>query len=466
MLIEKVKRTIRKYGMLSSGDRVVVAVSGGPDSVCLLGVLRALAREYGLQLHIAHLDHMFRGAGSAADARFVELLAATSGIPATIEAIDVPAYCRVRGLSAQEGAREVRYRFLDRVAGSVGADKVALGHTANDQAETVVMRLVRGAGLEALSGIPPVREKIIRPLLDTTRAEILSYLKKAALDFVTDPTNTQTLYTRNRIRRNVIPELERLNPNAVAALAAGAALLRDESAALEELVAPVIDGLLRRDGESVRIDRRSFLSLFPAVRRRALRTAVASLGSSVSALSLVQTDEAVSFLEQAQSGRALDLPGGLILERSYDDIVVRPRPAIRAFCVPLPVPGTALLPELSLLVDAQVSEGPSPPATVGNYLWQAEFDYAKIALPLCLRSRRDGDRFCPVGMGGRGKKLQDYFVDEKIPRSRRDGIPLLASEADILWVAGLRTDERFLRGPGTKKYLIVTIREHPSGGRR
>ena len=465
MLIEKVKRTIKKYGMLSAGDRVVVAVSGGPDSVCLVSMLCTLAPEYGLQLHIAHLDHMFRGPGSAADARFVEHLAATLGIPATIEATDVPAFCRERGLSAQEGARDVRYRFLSRVADSVGAARTALGHTANDQAETVVMRLVRGAGMEALAGISPVREKIIRPLLEATRTEILSYLKEAALDFVTDPTNEQPVYTRNRIRLNVIPELEQINPNAVNTLAAGAALLRDESAALEELLAPVMAVLLRRQGGSVRLDRRSFLALLPAVRRRALRTAVASLGGTVSEFSLLQTDEAVRFLEETQTGRALDLPGGLLLERSYDDFVVRPRQASRTFRVPLPVPGTVMVPELSLGVDTEVSEGPPVPRAGENYLWQAEFDYAKIALPLCLRSRREGDRFCPAGMGGRSKKLQDYFVDERLSRSRRDEVPLLTTEADILWVVGLRTDERFLPGPGTKKVLRVTIKEEPVKGK-
>ncbi len=457
MLLETVKRTIRKYHLLGRGDRVVVAVSGGPDSVCLLSVLRALAGEYGLSLHVAHLDHQFRGAESAAEARFVADLAAKLGIPATIEAADVPAFCRERGLSKQAGAREVRYDFLSRVANSLGGGKIALGHTANDQAETVIMRLTRGAGMEALAAIPPVRDNIIRPLLDATRQKILAYLKEAGLTFVTDPSNEQPVYTRNRVRLEALPVLEKLNPRIVETLAAEATLLRDDSAVLEGLLASIIAGILKQEEGAVRMDRTKFLSLLPAVRRRALRAAVAAVRETAD-LSLFQTDEAIGFLEEAQTGRMLDLPGGLVLERSYDDFVVRPRSAATQFCVLLAVPGTTPIPDLALLVDTRVTDAPVPVEEGLNYLWQAEFDYAKIALPLALRSRREGDRFCPAGMGGSSKKLQDFLVDEKVPRLERDRVPLLATERDVLWVVGMRADERFIARPDTARNLVVRIR--------
>ncbi len=459
MLIEKVKRTIKSYQMFSRGDRVVVGVSGGPDSVCLVSVLRALAPEYELQLHIAHLDHMFRGAGSAADARFVEELAARLGIPATIEAFDVPAFCRERGLASQEGARLVRYRFLNRVAGSVGAAKISMGHTANDQAETVLMRLLRGAGMTALGAIAPVRKNIIRPLLDVTRTEVLAFLREGGLYFKIDPSNEKPIYTRNRIRLSIIPALEEINPRAVEALAAGATLLRDEAAAMEELLVPVVSGILRRGERSILIDRGRFLALLPALRRHVVRTAIASMDPDASSLSLPGTDEAIAFMEGAQTGRAMELPGCLVLERSYDDFTLSHRPDRRPFCVPLTVPGTTVMPVFSLRVETAVIDGRSSLPAGGNYLWQAEFDYDKIALPLTLRSRREGDRFCPAGMGGRSKKLQDYLVDEKIPRRRRDAVLLLCSGDDILWVVGHRMDERFLPGPGTKRVLVIRVIE-------
>jgi tRNA(Ile)-lysidine synthase len=263
---------------------------------------------------------------------------------------------------------------------------------------------------------------------------------------------------------HVIPELEKINPRAVEALAAGAGLLRDEAAVADAQCEPVLAGVLTSDGGTVRIDRERFLALLPALRRRALRKAAASLGGDLHRFSLIHTEEATSFMEEAQTGRAMELPGGLILERSYGEFVVRPGAELPPFSAALPVPGATLISEVFLSVTAEVDDLPRGQEEKGNYLWQAEFDYAKIALPLLVRNRRDGDRLCPAGMGGRSKKLQDLFVDEKVPFSRRSSIPVLATEHDILWVMGMRTDERFLPGPDTKKVLRVTVTEEPVRG--
>ncbi len=444
--------------MLETGDRVVVAVSGGPDSVCLLGVLRDLAAELGIALHAAHLDHMFRGEESAAEARFVASLCRDIGVPATVEARDVPAYCAGRGLSAQAGAREVRYGFLREVARRSGAQRIALGHTAGDQAETVLMRLIRGAGPAGLAGIPPVRDDIIRPLIEATRPEILAYLVDRKLGYVNDPSNLSPVYTRNRVRRELIPALERFNPRIVETLAAEAALLREENEAAAAQLEPVIGLVLRQDGDRMRIGRTAFNALPAAVRRRILRFALASFAGPGRELSSVQTEESVRFMESAQSGRSLHLPGGLVLSREYDDLVIGPGERDRGFLFPLSVPGVTRVPALGLSVEVRVSgEGASRDRRDENNEWQAQFDYAKIALPLALRSRRRGDRFHPAGMGGRAKKLQDYFVDEKVPRPMRDRVPLLASGDDIVWVVGMRTNERFLAGPGTERVLAVSV---------
>ena len=447
--------------MLSPGDRVIVAVSGGPDSVCLLRALLALAPEYGLTLHIAHLDHRFRGSESAAEAEFVAGLAKKLGIPATIESRDVPAYCAERGLSAQAGAREVRYRFLRQVADSAGANRIALGHTANDEAETLLMRLIRGAGVSGLSAIPPVREDIIRPLIDITRDEILAYLKELGQDFVTDPSNVKPLYTRNRIRQEVLPILERFNPRVVEALAQAAEVLRDEDAAMEESIAPVMAEMVRQEHGAVHIVRTSFSGLLPALQRRVLRKALAlACGDVTAELSSVQTREALGFMANTQTGRSMELPGDLALEREYDSFLIRRFVRGEEFSLLLAVPGLTAFPGAGLEVEALVHDAVTHPGPSDeNYLWQAQFDYDKIALPLYLRSRRSGDWFCPAGMNGLRKKLQDYFVDEKVPRAGRANLPLLATNEDLLWVIGMRTDGRFLPGPGTKKLLIVRVRK-------
>lgn len=460
MLIEKVKDTIKKYGMLDRGDPVIVAVSGGPDSVCLLSVLHTLANDLDLTLHVAHLDHRFRGSESATEATFVAELAKKLGIPASVESRDVPAYCAERGLSAQAGAREVRYAFLQQCAKTARARRIALGHTANDQAETLLMRLVRGAGLSGLSAIPPVRENIIRPLIGITRSEVLSYLKELGQDFVTDPSNEKPVYSRNRVRHEVLPVLERFNPRIIETLATEADLLRDENEAMEAMLSGNMEKVLRRDRETVRIRRDEFNDLLPALRRRVLRKAVElAAGDDAIAHSWIRTGEALGFIAEAQSGRSMELPGGLFLEREYDDLVIRAREREIVFCIPLAVPGETVVPPARLAVETILLDTlPDSGAEEGNYLWQAVFDYDKIPLPLYLRNRRPGDRFCPAGMGGRSKKLQDYFVDEKVPQTRRNSSPLLATEQDVAWIVGMRTDGRFLPGPGTKKVLVVQVR--------
>lgn len=460
MLFSQTKRTIERYNMLSPGDRVIVAVSGGPDSVCLLRVLHALARDLDLTLHVAHLDHRFRGEESAAEARFVEGLAKDLDLSAACESRDVPAYCAERGLSAQAGAREVRYTFLRQIAKASGSQRIALGHTANDQAETLLMRLVRGAGISGLSAIPPVREDIIRPLIGITRDDVLEYLKALGQDFVTDPSNKKPMYTRNRVRHEILPVLERFNPKIINVLATEAVLLRDENEAIETTLPAIMQKVVYAKGKAVLIRREEFNRLLPALRRRVLRKAMELVaGNDTIDHSWLRTGEAIGFMAEAQSGRRMEVPGGLFLEREYDDLVIRAREQEPVFCVPLALPGETVVPAARLAVETVIVDTLPDPGDDGeNYLWQAVFDYDKISLPLYLRNRRSGDRFCPAGMAGKSKKLQDYFVDEKVPQMQRNTAPLLTTEQDVVWIVGMRTDGRFLPGPGSKNMLVVRVR--------
>ncbi len=460
MLLIKIRETIKKYSLLDAGDRVVIAVSGGPDSVCLLSVLQALSAELELSLYIAHLDHMFRGKESADEALFVEGLAKKFNIAATIEKVDVPAFCRERGLSAQAGAREVRYGFLANVAEKVGAARIATGHTATDQAETFLMRLVRGAGVSGLSAIPPKRGNIIRPLIEATREDVLGYLKSAGLEYATDPSNAKPVYTRNRIRSDVLPVLREFNPRVVETLAAEASLLRDEDEAIEAYLNQMMKGMFDQDEGIIAIKRAEFNALPPAFRRRMFRLAAGLLGADSPVLSRVQVDEALCFIAGSQTGRAMRLPQGLRVEREYERFNLSKAQEAERFSHALAVPGTTSLPELGIYIERILSEGvPAWEAEDKNYRWQALFDYDKIGPFLTLRNRRPGDRFCPAGMGGRSKKLQDYLVDEKVPRRKRDAVLLLCSGEDILWVVGFRTDERFLPQADAKRVLVVRVKK-------
>jgi tRNA(Ile)-lysidine synthase len=457
VLTAKIKETIAKYSLLKPGERVVVAVSGGPDSTCLLFALHALSEDLGISLHVAHLDHMFRGKESADEALFVADLAKRLGLPATLGAFDVPAFLRERGLSPQDGARTARYGFLNRVAAESGAGRIATGHTADDQAETFLMRLMRGAGVAGLSSIPPIRENVIRPLLGITRSEVLEYLRSRDLAFVTDSSNAKPLYTRNRVRSELIPLMKRFNPRIVETLAAEAELLRDEDEAVEAHLENLSKTMLTRPEDDIVLERDGFNALPPAFRRRLLRKLIDLAGGESSLLSRDRIDSALSFMASAQSGRRMLLPGGLALVREYDRFVVSAGAAPEGFSHALIVPGGSAAPEAGLWFDAWVAERLPEERETGNYCWQAAFDYDKIGPFLTVRSRRPGDRFLPAGMGGKSKKLQDYFVDAKVPRRKRDAVPLLCSGDDILWVVGLRTDERFLaRGAGN--VLVVRVR--------
>ena len=470
-MLSNVKETITKYSLLTPGDRVVVAVSGGPDSVCLLHVLLLLSKDLDLSLHVAHLDHMFRGRESAGEALFVADLAKKLSVPATVEQFDVPALCRERGLSAQAGAREARYAFLGRVAREVNAARIATGHTASDQAETFLLRLTRGAGVSGLAGIPPIRENIIRPLIGATREEVLQHLASYRMSFVSDPSNTKPVYTRNRVRSELLPVLMRFNPRMVQTLAWEASLLRDEDSAAEACLDIQAEGILVRAGDSIAVVREGFSRLPRAYQRRMLRRAVDAAGGEASRLSSVQIEEAVAFLLSAQTGRAMELPHGLRIIREYDRFLFQEQATALTCSATLPVPGISSVPELAIEVETRIlvakggedeasvleREGCLPGPDAENYVWQALFDYDKIGRKITIRNRLAGDWFCPSGMGGKRKKLQDFLVDSKVPRRMRDRVPLLAAQDDIAWVAGLRTDERFLPNRETQRLLLVRI---------
>jgi tRNA(Ile)-lysidine synthase len=456
-MLEKVRKTINTYTMLSPGDRVLVAVSGGPDSVCLLSVLHSLAKEFDITLHVAHLDHMFRGEESADEARFVADRAETFGIPSTLESIDVPAFCRERGLSSQEGAREVRYGFLRRVAASTGCTRIATGHIADDQAETFLMRLLRGAGASGLSAIPPMRENIIRPLITVTRDEVIEYLQSNNLDYKTDSSNAKSVYTRNRIRLEVLPLLKRFNPRIVETLASEAALLREENEAVEAYLGVVAEAACVLTDGTLSIKRDVFDTLPPAFRRRLLRRIVDMAKGDASRLSRGAIDDALLFMMSAQTGKSTTLSHDVTITREYNRFILSAHEAPEAFSQTLALPGTTPIPRLGFEVETEMADRGAGAQEDVNYLWRAEFDYDKIGPFLTIRNRRPGDWFRPAGMAGKSKKLQDYYVDEKVPRRKRDAVPLLCSGEDILWVMGLRTDGRFLADTGSRRIVIVTV---------
>lgn len=468
MLHQKVRSTIRKYDMLQSGDRVLVGVSGGPDSVALLHFLFSLRGEFDLSLHVAHLNHQFRAREAELDARYVELLAQHLGVPCTIETFDIPAFISQKGLSPENGARRVRYNFFDRVSGKIGATKVALGHTADDQTETILMRLIRGSGSEGLMGILPVRDRVIHPLIEVTKEEVKAYLKEHNLSSRLDASNLKPIYLRNKIRLKLLPLLaEEYNPSIRATLLRTAQILGQDNDYFKEATREALRSVLKgREAKKVTLDLNKFRLLHKAIQRRILREAVALVKGDVLNIGMGHIDDILGLIRTKGSAR-IDLPDGLVVVKEYEELYIYLTSAesvpgggkaLAPFKCQLKVPGKTLVPQVSLEVITEAKDLRRTKIPKEEPTRSAYFDLEKVDLPLYLRNRRRGDKFQPLGMAGT-KKIKDFFIDQKIRPGQRESIPLLATDREVLWVVGYRRSELAKVTPATKRLLRVEVRQ-------
>lgn len=458
-------------GLLEPGDRILVAVSGGPDSVALFALLAELAPAWALELAVCHVHHGLRGREADEDADFVATLCRTLEVPIRIERLARAGPAR-RGArrSWQEWAREARYAALVRVADELGMRKIALGHTADDQAETVLLWMLRGAGLAGLAGIPLTRAgRVIRPLLGFRRRELVQYLEGRGLTSRTDSSNAKTVYLRNRIRQEVLPVLQALNPAIVETLCRQADLLREDEQWMSERAADCLARLVKEEDGRISLRSEDFRLLPCAIQRRAIRGLLRRL-SPTGRWPTFRTVSAVHrLITRARSGSSLVL-SGLHVVREYDTIVFvrgdhrdeRSREEAGRFAVGpdglrLAVPAALTWPLTNQTIRVRWS-GPRPAEGQGRPPHTAAFDADRFTPDLRLRSWRPGDAFQPVGMKGHRKKLQDYFSDLKVPRAERHRVPLLVAPEGILWIVGYRQDRRFCATPGTKRVLIADVR--------
>ncbi|CEP68546.1 Lysidine-tRNA(Ile) synthetase [Moorella glycerini] len=454
-MLDRVRQTVRRYGLLVPGDKVVVGVSGGPDSLALLHSLRALQEEFGHTLHVAHLNHGLRPE-AAADAEYVRNLARRWGLPVTIASRDVAAYQQEHRLSLEEAAREVRYRFLLEVATAVGASKIAVGHQADDQAETVLLNLLRGSGLTGLKAMVPQRGQVIRPLLFISRAEIEAYCRQQGLEPRQDFTNWDITLRRNKIRHQLLPFLAReFNPAIVRTLSRTAVILQEEEEILANLAQEAFARIkIRQEPGCLALDREEWLSLAPGIQRRVLRLAAASLGRKVS------FNQVEGAREMASRDGTITWPGHLRVEaRGTELILLVPAEGPRAitFSYPLQVPGLTPLPEVGRAIRAGLGE---PPATFKGTEDEAWLDWDKLEKPLVVRNWQPGDYFRPLGLAG-NKKLQDFFSDIHLPVARRHLVPLVISGRRIAWVAGFRLADDFKITPVTRLALHLQLEPWP-----
>lgn len=444
-MIEQVRQTIEKYAMLTDQQAVVAAVSGGPDSVAMLDCLLLL--KY--RPIVAHVNHGLRGEDSDADEAFVRRLAEEAGLPFYVKRVDAAVLARERGMTVEEAGRSARYSFFGEVMERTGCMRTALAHHRDDQAETVLLHMLRGSGPEGLRGMTPVRDGVfIRPMLYVSREEILAYCRERGLSYREDASNADTDYQRNRIRHHLLPQLEVYNPRVREALVRTAEIIREEDACMAEQAGRLYHTMAAVEEDAILLPIAKLKALPAALARRVLRLAVAAAGS-VRDVGYDHIETVLALL--AGRGSAAQLPGGTRVEVCGDRLRFRQEaPPCEPYAYALPVPGSVYIPEAGARILCDRTDTPQFDAHT------VCVDADKIQGELTVRNRRPGDRFYPYNSPG-SKKLKDFLIDEKIPRHKRDRIPLVTDARGILWVAGLRTGEPYKVEEKTTKLLKLGI---------
>jgi len=470
---QQVARLIQEHQLVSSGKCLLVAVSGGADSVCLLHILAGLREELGIRLHIAHLDHRLRGADSEADADYVQGLAISLDIPLTIVREDVRAYQKKHRISLEEAAREVRYRFLADTADGVGADRVATGHTLDDQVETILMHLVRGTGMRGMVGLKLVnrwqldskRIVVVRPLLEISHQETAEYCERHQLNPRLDTSNLSLSPLRNRIRQQLLPLLRSYNPGVDEALLRTAANAADELAFFDVETARLWGRVVHRHGETIALDKKELGRLSLAVRRHLLRAAIEQLLGSLKDIEARHIEEIIAMLDKP-AGKQISLPWGLVFAVEYERYLLCREPSTLCPFPPLAgehtlnIPGETKLP--SWMVGAEVIRREE--MTEKDDDLTAYIDLDKAGSRLLVRHRKAGDRFRPLGLP-QPKKLSEFMIDARIPRSWRGRIPLVCTSGQsidapgqVVWMVGYRIDERVKVTEETKRVLRLEFK--------
>ncbi|MCL2828816.1 MAG: tRNA lysidine(34) synthetase TilS [Oscillospiraceae bacterium] len=438
---------IRQQELIDPGDTVLVALSGGADSVCLIRMLLELRDKLKIQVLAAHYNHCLRGADSNRDEAFVRAFCSQWDVPLAVGWGDVTQAASDTRQGIEETARQLRYAFLQETADQLGANKIATGHNADDNAETVLLHLIRGAGLRGLSGIPPRRGAIIRPLLSVQRQEIEAYLAELDQPYGEDATNQDVHYRRNALRHEVLPLLKDKNPNLAGTLLRQSELLRQDSRFLDELATETF-ARLRRGAEEMVLPIQDLLDLDPAISSRVIALAIQAADGEAEQVHIRQV---LGLIEGSHPSAQISVGGGVIVRRVYDQLMIVRDHGQSAPFTPsvLPPSGRIFLPGAEIWVSCG-ENSEKIHETIHTFLFKSDAICGKIT----VRPRRVGDSIRIFGGNGT-KTIKKLMIAHKIPAHQRDQWPILADEAGVIAVPGIGIDQRVAPKPGDKTLQIT-----------
>lgn len=437
-MLETVLQTIKTHNMTRKGCVVLCAVSGGADSVALLRALLALREQLGVTVCACHLNHMLRGDEAMRDEEFVRALCAEWNVPLQVSRIDVHACAQTNGLGLEEAGRNARYTFFAQAAERMNADRIATAHTLDDNLETMLFYLARGTGAHGLCGIPPARGKIIRPLLGSTRVQVESYLYTLSQPYVNDSSNASADYTRNRIRREVVPVLREINPRAAEAAGRTAALLRQDEGYLTAAADALYRKLATETAEGIFLDCAGILSAPQALCGRVLRYALQQAGMSMRACTAALIGQLIALAGNDKPSATLHLPGDLTATRQYDKLLLgEPEEAVAPVRFPLCVGEcVSLWDEVTQLTVLSHTDAQDFNKSFNTFY----VDCGKIDFDtLCVRTRQVGDALRLTENGGH-RTLKRLMIDQKIPRAQRDRLGVIADRNGVIAVQSLGAD--------------------------
>lgn len=462
--LDKVLEYIKKENMISTGDRIVLGVSGGADSVCLLRMLDYIKDEYGLELIVVNVEHGIRGQESLDDTSFVEQLCLEKNISYRSFSYDVPELAKQWGISVEEAGRRVRYQAFYQVSEERSNSKIAVAHNANDNAETILHNIARGTGLAGITGIPACRDQIIRPLLCLSRQEIEDYLAELGQNFRNDSTNDSLDYTRNRIRHNIISQLLSVNEGSLRHINDLSREAGEIESYLNNLAKEIYDRASSWKEHEIHLKADELIDQPDFLKGKVVRHAISKLTGSLRDITRTHLTAVLELLS-ADTGKQLNLPEGLIVRKSYDKLIFtqEDRQADKQDAdledeLELSLTGRTRIGNISLDVSFPEKKNYIIPKSTNT----KGFDYDKIKGGLKLRHRRTGDTII-IDSQGRRTKLKDYLINEKIPAEDRDRLWLLCDGQEIIWIIGYRISEAYKIDDNTERILQIEVTGRSNG---